>query len=123
MKDGDETFWDIRAVNSKKDTVYFDVEVKEFWKNAADLPSKIKLEGFSFPNRKSKTHNPLQNRTNYLVIVSLDQKGAFIVSKEVFENAPVVEKHTKNGYDKFRNILVNKGLLLIERNEKWQTLS
>jgi hypothetical protein len=123
MKDGDLTFWDVRGVNSKKDAVYFDVEVKEFWKSAESLPKRVESEGFSFPNRKSITHNPRQSRTNYLVIVSIDLQGAFVVSKEVFENAPIIEKPTKYGTGKFRNILKEQGVLLIKRNGKWQIQS
>jgi len=123
MKDGDVAFWDVRGLNSKKEIVYFDVEVKEFWKNAENLPKRVQSEGFSFPNRKSKTHNSRQDKTNYLVIVSLDLQGAFVVSKEVFENAPIIEKSTKYGLDKFRNILKEQGVLLIKRNGKWQTQS
>jgi viroplasmin and RNaseH domain-containing protein len=67
FKDIDKSYWDLRGNNEAGKTLYFDVEVKQFWTKGDTLPKKIQNEGFSFLNRKSASHNERQNKTDYLV--------------------------------------------------------
>jgi hypothetical protein len=53
-------------------------------------------------------------------ILSNDLCGAFFVSKKVFESAPVVQKETKFGKDKFRNIAISSGRLFVKKDGLWK---
>jgi hypothetical protein len=123
MHDDDKSFWDVCGLNRNGDMIYFDVEVKEFWREAEKLPERVAEEGFSFPNRKSSSHNKRQNKTDYLVIISADLHGAFFVAKNIFESLPVIEKKTKFGMDKFRNVSVGDGRMYIKKDGLWQRQS
>lgn len=116
-----DSFWDVSGFNSNNKIVYFDVEIKNFWKEYNKIPKQVILEGFDFPNRKSISHNEKQNKVNYLVIISADLKGAFFASKKLFEEKQINKKYVKNyGEDYFRRIKIEEGNLFIKKDNKWQ---
>jgi hypothetical protein len=120
MNDGDKYFWDVKGINKYGRLLYFDVEVKRYWKRATYFPELLTKQGFSIANRKSKTHNLRHGKTNYIVIISADMQGAFFVPKETFEAAAVIEKDTSYGRDKFRNVEISKGITYIKKDGTWQ---
>jgi hypothetical protein len=126
MLDGDSSFWDVKGDKNGR-TIYFDVSIKTPWKNGLSCP--FLKEGIDIARRKSISHNPRHNKVDYYVEISNDCKGAFFVTKENFEKSPEVEKlctnHiTKEKYmDKVKRVQVDKGLLVVKKDNKWQIQS
>lgn len=116
-----ELIWDVRSTNRERKIIYWDVECKTFWRIGHQIPQKILSEGFSISNRKSVTVNDAQSRTDYIVIISDDCCGAFIVDKKTFEQQTVIKKNTKYMQkENFRNILLSSGILLLKKDGTWR---
>lgn len=112
--------WDIKSVDKNNCTLYWDVEVKRLWQHGDAIPSIVHEFGFSFPNRKSKTHNAKQSIVNYMAIVSEDCRGVFVVKKSVFELQDVYRKNTIYTNDEaYRNVAVKDGIYIYKNNNLW----